>query len=57
MNPIQKAMMMTMSPLMNAFNTKIATRSGLVGRFGKFFKFGNREYGSHTSTNVLKYLN
>ena len=42
---------------MNYFNNNIATKSGIVGRFGRFFKFGSREYGTHYTTKYIKCLN
>ena len=33
------------------------TSSGLVGRFGRFWQFGLREYGQHTSTKFLRMVN
>ena len=57
MNPIQKALLITLKPMAEIINTKIATKSGRIGNLGKFFKFGPREYGVHPSTKLLKAAN
>lgn len=57
MNPIQKGLLIAFRPFMEFFNRSIATRSGLLGKFGKFYKFGPREYGAHTTTKFFRYIN
>ena len=55
MNSVQRAWLKVCGPLFRYWNLKIATRPGLLGRFGRFFRFGPREYGDHTSTKLLRY--
>ncbi len=57
MNPIQRAMLFVGKPFMQLWNDKVASRSGRVGRFGKFFSFGFRENGSHATTRFMRLLN
>ena len=57
MNPLQKGLMIASKPFLEFFNNKIAARPGIIGRFGKFYQFGLREYGSHTSTKLFRFLN
>ena len=57
MNPIQKGLMMATKPFLEFFNNKIAARPGIIGRFGKFYQFGLREYGSHTTTKMFRFYN
>ncbi len=47
MNPLQKAWLRVLDPVITLFNDKLARRSGLIGRFGKFFAFGPRQFGYH----------
>eukprot|EP00330_Aristerostoma_sp_ATCC50986_P006048 CAMPEP_0114587876 /NCGR_PEP_ID=MMETSP0125-20121206/10724_1 /TAXON_ID=485358 ORGANISM="Aristerostoma sp., Strain ATCC 50986" /NCGR_SAMPLE_ID=MMETSP0125 /ASSEMBLY_ACC=CAM_ASM_000245 /LENGTH=206 /DNA_ID=CAMNT_0001784001 /DNA_START=52 /DNA_END=672 /DNA_ORIENTATION=+ len=57
MNPIQKALLKVFSPLAYVINEKMATRSGLIGKFGKFFLIGPREYGTHPLNKAFIFVN
>eukprot|EP01017_Pseudomicrothorax_dubius_P041476 TRINITY_DN663_c0_g1_i3.p1 TRINITY_DN663_c0_g1~~TRINITY_DN663_c0_g1_i3.p1 ORF type:complete len:230 (+),score=61.92 TRINITY_DN663_c0_g1_i3:160-849(+) len=57
MNPIQKLWLRALSPLAYVINEKLAKRSGLVGRIGKFFMIGPREFGVHPMTKAFLYAN
>lgn len=57
MNPIQKTWLKTSRPLMEAFNNKLGSRGGMIGRFGRFFAFGVRNYGVHPTARLAKWLN
>ena len=57
MNPIQRAWLKALGPVMYVVNEKLATRSGLVGKIGKFLVIGPREYGRHSIGPFLKCYN
>ena len=57
MNQIQKAWLKVLQPVIYIMNEKLATRGGLVGRFGRFFQFGPREYGYHPSNRMFILIN
>ena len=46
-----------LSPVIFVVNEKLATRSGLVGRFGRFFAFGPREFGYHPTNRMFILIN
>jgi len=57
MNPIQKIWLRVLSPVAYVINEKLAKRSGLLGRIGKFWMIGPREYGSHPFNKMLIFVN
>mmetsp|Transcript_66009 Transcript_66009/g.76682 ORF Transcript_66009/g.76682 Transcript_66009/m.76682 type:complete len:212 (+) Transcript_66009:26-661(+) len=57
MNPIQKAWLQILSPFAYVINEKLAKRSGVLGKIGKFFIIGPRQYGVHPFNKLLIYLN
>jgi len=57
MNYIQKAWLRVLSPAAYIINERIAKRSGLLGRIGKFFMIGPREYGVHPINKAFIFLN
>lgn len=57
MNPIQQAWLKVLRPVTYFVNEKLAKKSGILGRIGRFYSFGPREYGYHPSTKLLKSLN
>ena len=57
MNPIQKAWLKILSPFTYIINEKLAKRPGLVGRIGKFWMIGPREYGYHPINKGLQVIN
>ncbi len=42
MNYIQKAWLVALRPVSTLINEKLATRSGMLGRIGKFYAIGPR---------------
>lgn len=57
MNPIQKAWLRVLSPVVTLVNDKLAKRSGLVGKFARFFAFGPRQYGFHPINKAIYIIN
>jgi hypothetical protein len=57
MNFIQKTWLVALKPVIPFFNEKLAKKSGLLGRIGRFYTFGPREYGYHPSSKLLAYVN
>ena len=57
MNPSQKAWLRVLSPVAFVINEKLAKRSGLFGRIGKFFMIGPREFGHHPLNKAFIFLN
>lgn len=57
MNPIQKAWLRLLDPVAGFVNEKLAKRSGLLGKLGRFFLIGPREYGVHPANKMFIYLN
>merc|ERR1712226_66011 len=57
MNPIQRAWLKVLGPVQYVINEKLATRSGVIGKVGKFLIIGPREYGAHTIGPFLKTYN
>lgn len=53
MNPIQRAWLYVLKPVAYVVNDKLAKRSGLLGKFGRFFAVGPREFGFHPSNRIL----
>ena len=57
MNYIQKAWLNVLRPVTYVLNDKLAKRSGWIGRFGRFFSTGPREFGYHPTNRLLAFLN
>lgn len=57
MNYIQKAWLVALRPVSAFVNEKLAKKSGLLGRIGRFYAFGPREFGFHPSNKLLAYVN
>ena len=57
MNPIQRMMLRVFSAPAHFVNYNLARREGLLGRIGRFWSFGVREYGMHPTTKILKLMN
>lgn len=57
MNPIQKGWLKVLGPVVTLVNDKIAKRSGLLGKLGKFFAFGPRQFGYHPINRYLSLIN
>lgn len=57
MNPIQKAWLKILSPFSYIVNEKLAKRPGLIGKIGKFFMIGPREFGYHPSNKIFILIN
>lgn len=47
MNHLQRAWLKVLNPVVTLVNDKMAKRSGLVGKLGRFFSFGPRQFGYH----------
>jgi hypothetical protein len=57
MNFIQRAWLVALRPLTSFVNEKLAKKSGIFGRIGRFYTFGPREFGYHPSNKLLAYAN
>ena len=57
MNHIQRAWLKVLSPVSGFVNDKLAKRSGMLGKLGRFYAFGPREFGYHPSNKILAYVN
>jgi len=57
MNPIQKVWLRLLTPFAYIVNEKIAKRSGVLGKIGKFFMIGPREFGAHPINKAFIFLN
>lgn len=57
MNHLQKVWLRALDPAIKFVNEKMAKRSGLIGRFGKFFAFGPRQFGYHPTNKALTFIN
>lgn len=57
MNPIQKAWLKVLSPFSCLINEKLAKRPGFLGKLGKWFMIGPREFGYHPLNRGFIYLN
>lgn len=57
MNPIQKAWLVVLRPVITLVNDKLAKRSGILGRIGKFYAFGPRQFGYHPTNRFLALMN
>ena len=57
MNFIQRAWLVALRPVSSFVDDKLAKKSGLLGRIGRFYAFGPREFGYHPSNRLLAYVN
>jgi hypothetical protein len=57
MNFIQRAWLVVLRPVSTFVNEKLAKKSGILGRIGRFYSFGPREFGYHPSNKLLAYVN
>jgi hypothetical protein len=57
MNYIQRAWLVVLKPVSSFVNEKLAKKSGLIGRIGRFYAFGPREFGYHPTNKLLAYVN
>ena len=57
MNHLQQAWLKVLAPVIPLVNDKLAKRSGLLGKIGKFWAFGPRQFGYHPSTKFLALVN
>ena len=57
MNPLQKAWLVALKPVVTFVNEKMATRSGIVGKLGRFFSFGPRQFGYHPINRLIFFAN
>lgn len=57
MNLIQRTWLVVLRPLTTFVNEKLAKKSGLLGRIGRFYAFGPREYGYHPTSKLLAWTN
>ena len=49
--------MTVLKPVTYVLNDKLAKRSGWIGRFGRFFSIGPREFGYHPINRLLAFFN
>ena len=57
MNYLQRAWLWALRPVTGFVNEKLAKRSGLLGKLGRFFAIGPREFGYHPTSKMLAYTN
>ena len=57
MNFIQRAWLVALRPITTFVNESVAKKSGLIGRIGRFYAFGPREFGYHPTNRLLAYVN
>ncbi len=57
MNPIQKAWLIVLRPVISLVNDKMAKKSGIIGRIGKFYAFGPRQFGHHPFNRFVALFN
>ena len=57
MNPIQKAWLKVLRPVVTLVNDKMAKKTGIIGRIGKFYSFGPRQFGFHPINRYIAYTN
>lgn len=57
MNFIQKAWLVALRPVGIFVNQKLAQKSGMLGRIGRFYAIGPREFGYHPTSKLLAYVN
>ena len=57
MNPIQKAWLVALRPVISLVNDKLAKKSGILGRIGRFYSFGPRQFGFHPINRYIASMN
>ena len=57
MNHIQKAWLKILSPITPFVNEKMAKKGGILGKVGRFFAIGPRQFGYHPSNKYLALIN
>ena len=57
MNYIQRAWLTVLRPVTGFVNEKLSKKSGFLGRIGRFYSFGPREFGYHPSNKLFAYVN
>ena len=57
MNFLQKAWLKILSPVIPLVNDKLAKKGGTLGRIGKFWAFGPRQFGYHPTSRYLALFN
>lgn len=57
MNYIQRAWLYVLKPVNYLINEKLANKSGILGRIGRFWSLGPREFGYHPTSKFLAYFN
>lgn len=57
MNYIQRAWLQVLRPVAYLVNDKLAKKSGLLGKIGRFYSFGPREFGYHPSSRFMAMMN
>ena len=57
MNFIQRAWLVALRPVSSFVNDKLAKKSGILGRIGRFYAFGPREFGYHPTNRFMAYAN
>jgi hypothetical protein len=57
MNYIQRAWLVALRPVTGFVNEKLAKKTGMLGRIGRFYAFGPREFGYHPTNKLLAYVN
>lgn len=57
MNPIQKAWLVVLRPVVTLVNEKLAKKSGILGRIGRFYAFGPRQFGYHPINRLIALVN
>lgn len=54
---VQSFLLRNTVPLQNFWNNNLAQRSGMIGRFFRFYALGERQYGKHSLPPMLKLCN
>lgn len=57
MNYIQRAWLTALRPITPLINDKLAKKSGMLGRIGRFFAVGPREFGYHPINKWIAWIN
>lgn len=57
MNHLQKAWLKVLGPVVPLINDKLAKRSGILGKIGKFWAIGPRQFGYHPTSKWLAMMN
>ena len=57
MNHLQKAWLKLLGPVIPFVNDKMAKKGGIIGKVGRFFSFGPRQFGYHPTNKYLAVIN